>query len=74
MHEGRPGEGPAVVPRLYRWTVGRWTVGRSAFRFRLLVGLRARDFPVREQLPKPPFFYSHLGSSLHEKMGTGPFS
>ena len=27
MHVGRPGEGPAVAPRRYRWTVGR-----SAFR------------------------------------------
>ena len=35
IHEGRLGEGPAVAPRRYRWTVDRWTVGRSAFRFRL---------------------------------------
>ena len=24
MHEGRPGEGPAVAPRRYRWAVGRF--------------------------------------------------
>ena len=35
IHEGRLGEGPAVAPRRYRWTVVRLTAGCSAFCYRL---------------------------------------
>ena len=34
-HEGRLGEGPAVAPRRYRWTVVRLTADCPAFRSRL---------------------------------------
>ena len=35
MYEGRLGEGPAVAPRRYRWTVVRLTADCPAFRSRL---------------------------------------
>ena len=54
MHEGRPGEGPAVAPRRYRWTLdSRRQSAALPFAFACEWGC-ARGIPPPESLPLDP--------------------